>query len=168
MGGRQTGQPPGAGPEAARHLSQQQEQQHRGDRMQGHIHRVVPAGLQPEQLAIQHVRIGRQRMIGIGMPVVRIITQAAPGKAAIEMLVLIDVVIVIEVDEIVASRLAEDQNHGKDTGIRRSPTSRGDCPNVTGSRNLEPPPQKPAVETRTGFRTSFRTNQAVDRSSVTP
>ena len=74
----------GAGPKAAGHLPQQQEQQRRGDRVQDDVHQVVPARVQPEQLAIQHVRIGRQRMVGIRMPVAGIIDQALPGEAPID------------------------------------------------------------------------------------
>ncbi len=50
-------------------------------------------------------------MVGIRVPVVGIVEQAVPGQAAIDVLVVVDVVIVVIVDEIVASRLAENEDH---------------------------------------------------------
>ena len=74
---------------------------------------MVPAGLQPEQLAIEHVRIGRQRMVGIGVPVAGIVLQAVPGQPAIDMFVVVDVAVIVVVDKIVACRLAENEDHGQ-------------------------------------------------------
>ena len=52
-------------------------------------------------------------MVGIRMPVVDIVDQSVPREAVIEMLVVVDVVIVVIVDEIVASRLAENEDHSE-------------------------------------------------------
>jgi hypothetical protein len=52
-------------------------------------------------------------MEGIRVKVVGIVEQALPGEALIDMLVIVDVSIVVKVDKIVASRLAENQNGGK-------------------------------------------------------
>ena len=79
-----------------------------------------PPACQPEQLAIEHVRIGRQRMVGIGMPVVGIVDQAPPREAAIEMLVVVDVVIVVIVDEIVACRLAKNEDNARHSRVQTS------------------------------------------------
>ena len=100
----------GAGPQATGHPPHQQEQQNGGRRVQGNVHRVVPAGLQPEQLAVEHVRVARQRMVRIAVPVKCIIDDARPAKAVVEMLVVVDVMIVVVVDEIVGSRLAENEH----------------------------------------------------------
>ena len=49
-------------PHRSRHFFQGKKKQDCGDTVQQHIDEVMPAGLEPEQLAIQHVRDGGERM----------------------------------------------------------------------------------------------------------
>ena len=102
---------PRAGPERSRHPPQRQEQDDRGGGVQEHVGQVVATGLQSVEIAVQHVREPGQRV-----PVERLVRGDCPGdcltgQAVLDVCVVEDVVIVVEVDDVVADRLAKDDDH---------------------------------------------------------
>ena len=102
---------PGAGPERPGHPPQGQKQEDRRGGVQEHVGQMMAAGLQAIKLAVQHVREPGQRM-----PVAGVVRGERPGdslagQAPADVPVLVDVIVVVEVDEVVAGRLAEDGDH---------------------------------------------------------
>ena len=73
---REHGRHKSAAPNRAGHLFENEKQQHHGDAVQQNIGEMVAAGVEPEKLAIQHVRDRRERM-----PVLCVNVGERPGKS---------------------------------------------------------------------------------------
>ena len=74
---------------------------------------MMAAGLQAIKLAVEHVREPGERV-----PVAGVVRSEGPGDSLagqppIDMRVFTDVFVVVEVDELVAGRLAKDGGHGQ-------------------------------------------------------
>ena len=99
----------GAAPNRAGHRFEHEKQQHDGDAVQQDASEMVAAGVEPEKLAIQHVRNRRERM-----PVLRVNVGKRPRNsvqrdAARYNLFSVDVGVVVVIDEAVPKRLAKNQ-----------------------------------------------------------
>ena len=79
-----------------------------------HIHKMMRPRLQPEKLTIQHVRHGRERVPIIGMDVGERPNNTAPVQSRPNVVVFADVDRIIEVEEPVADRLAENRPGNRD------------------------------------------------------
>jgi uncharacterized protein YoaH (UPF0181 family) len=112
-----------ARPKAGCHLLKHEKQQNNRNRVQQQIDEMMAAGLEAEQLAIEHVRERGERV-----PVARMRVGERPGnvterKASAYGRVVSDINWIIEINEVVAKRLREDEpgnrnetNADNDTG----------------------------------------------------
>ncbi len=101
----------GTRPKIAGHPPQNQKE----DDCRGHVKQdvaeVMSPGRQPVKLAIQHVGEPSERVPVAGMAAGEGPSDALDGQAAGDWQIPAHVVFVIVVDEVVAERLAEDENH---------------------------------------------------------
>jgi hypothetical protein len=77
--------------------------------MEEHIREVMSTGIEPEQLAIEHVRNTRQGMPVSGMKMGKYSNHAIECDALDDARILVNVNVVIEIDEIVPECLPKDQ-----------------------------------------------------------
>ena len=96
-------------PYRGRHFFQGQKKQNRGEAMQQHAHKMMPAGPEAEQLTIHHVRNRRERMPVLRMNVRERPSNAVPAQAGANVRVLDHVSRVVIIDELKAKRLTEDR-----------------------------------------------------------
>jgi len=101
MESEQAGYESGA-PKRTSHPLQEQKQEHGIDNMERQVGEVRRAGIQPEQLDIEHV--GHP---GQGMPIAGVVGGegpecARPGQAGLHLWVLGDVILVVEIEELMA------------------------------------------------------------------
>ena len=101
----------GAGPEIVCHPPQHQEQQDRGGGVQQHIREMVAAGVQPVELAVQHVGKPGKRVPVVGVRAGEGPGNAIKAKTVLHVLVFVYVEVVIQVDEVVRNGLTEDHRH---------------------------------------------------------
>ena len=92
-----------------RHVAKHEKEQDDRNRVQEDIREMMSAGLEPKELAIEHVGNRRQRM-----PVPRVAVPERPndsgqGEAAGYDRVFIDVDVIVEVNEFVTKRLPENE-----------------------------------------------------------
>src|ERR1700719_3292715 len=98
-----------AAPERARHLPEDEEKENRVRRVEQHIGEVMPARAEAVELAVQHVGKPGERV-----PVRRVRLGERPDNSfarqpAKDLRILIHIRAVIEIDELVMNRLAENQ-----------------------------------------------------------
>ena len=91
----------GAWPDRASHSSQHQKQEHGIEDVQQDVRQMVPAGAQPEELAVEHVGKPRERM-----PIVRVVggerpNDALPVEAGLDMGIGYYVVRIVTMNEFV-------------------------------------------------------------------
>src|ERR1700686_1172351 len=91
--------------------------------MQKNIRKMMSARFQPVELAIQHMRDGRQRMPVLGMNMCEGPRDTRDSETACYFRILIDVVLIIVVNELVPERLAKNQPHDK--GKKNADAGRG-------------------------------------------
>ena len=101
-------------PDCAGHLLQYEKQQDDCDRVEDNICKVMAAGAEPPQMAVQHVRYGRQRMPVVGVLPAKCADDAMNRQSTGDARIRINVGIVIEVDEVVADSLAKHQPRNGD------------------------------------------------------
>ena len=89
------------------HLFQHEKKQQHRYRMQEHISEVMTAGLESEQLAVEHVRNRRQRMPVSCVSMGKCADEAIGREALCDPRVFVHVHVIIEVDEIVPKSLTE-------------------------------------------------------------
>ena len=77
--------------------------------MKAHIRKVMSTGVQPEQLAIEHMRNTRQRMPVSRMKMGKYSNHAIEREALDNARIPININVIIEIDEIVTERLTKDQ-----------------------------------------------------------
>ena len=77
--------------------------------MQQHIGEVMAAGLEPEQLGVEHVRNRRERMPVSRMRMGKRDEYAGERKSSVDDRVLININIIVEIDEIVPQCLTENE-----------------------------------------------------------
>lgn len=77
--------------------------------MKEHIRKVMPTGVEPEQLAIEHMRNTRQRMPVSRMKMGKCSNHAIEREALDDARIFININVVIEIDEIVPERSPKDQ-----------------------------------------------------------
>ena len=77
--------------------------------MKEHIRKVMSTSVQPEKLAIEHMRNTRQRVPVSRMKMGKYSNYAIEGEALDDARILININVVIEIDEIVPERLSKDQ-----------------------------------------------------------
>ena len=94
MPGEQRGHK-GAGPQRIRQPEQQHEKQERVGRVKQDVDAMMRAGVQAEQLAVQHVRKPGQRMPVAGVPGREGPFDAGPGQAVLDHLIFGDVIVVV-------------------------------------------------------------------------
>ena len=101
-----------AAPQAPGHLPQHQKQQHRRGGVQQDIDQMMSAGVQPEELAVQHVgKRGERNPVG-DLRVGKGPAHRLHGQSLFHHRVLIHILVVIIIDELKMRRLSEDgQNH---------------------------------------------------------
>jgi hypothetical protein len=98
-----------ASPQTPGHSLEREKQEDDGYRVQKNIGEMMPASVQPVQLAIQHVRNGRD-----GVPVTAYCVCEAPSDPSQrqpcgDVSIRIDVLWVVEADELMSQGLAENQ-----------------------------------------------------------
>ena len=98
----------------ARELREQEKKKGRCRAVQQHIHKMMRTRLQTEKLTIQHVRHGRERMPIMGMDVGERPSNALPAQSGTNVVIFADVNRVVEVDEVMADRLAENRPRNRD------------------------------------------------------
>ena len=81
--------------------------------MQQNVGRVMPTGVEAVDLAVEHVRQPGQRMPVGDVDVREDPRGAADRQAGGDVRILVDVLIVVEIHELVADRLTEDEPHGQ-------------------------------------------------------
>ena len=77
--------------------------------MEEHIREVMSTGVEPEQLAIEHMRDTRQRMPVSRMKMGKYSNHAIEREALDDARILININVVIEIDEIAPKCLPKDQ-----------------------------------------------------------
>ena len=108
MDGEQRGHE-GAGPKLAGHLPPDQKQCDRRGGVQQQIGQMVPPGVQPEHLAIEHVRNHRQRIPLAHRAAGQRPLQSVGRQAVIDVRVVSDIQAVVVFEEGVPQRLAVDR-----------------------------------------------------------
>src|SRR5580658_7432769 len=98
----------GAPPKETRHSPQNQKKQDGRRRMEQDTGKMMSAGFQSIQLAIQHMRNPRHRMPVIGVKMSKGPDNPMNGQSLLDNGILIHVIIVIKIDESEIYRLAED------------------------------------------------------------
>ena len=98
-----------AWPKRTRHLFEHEEKQQHRYRVQQHISEVMAAGLEPEQLAVEHVRNRRERMPVPRMRMGKRAEYAGHRKSSVDDRVLININMIVEIDEIVPQSLTENE-----------------------------------------------------------
>ena len=98
-------------PHRSSHPPQHEEEPYRHGRVQQHIGEVVPPRCQTVDLAVEHVRDPRQRMPVAVVTATEDPGDSVPGESLTDVRVGIHVHVVINVDELVSERPAEDQSH---------------------------------------------------------
>jgi hypothetical protein len=98
-----------APPQTPSHLLESEKQEDDGYRVQKNIGEMMPASVEPVQLAIQHVRNGRE-----GVPVTPYCVDKAPSDPSQrqpggDVSIRIDVLWVVEADKLMSQGLAENQ-----------------------------------------------------------
>ena len=102
-----------ARPEIAGHLPQYQEQKDRGSGVEQNVRQMVPAGAKSVKLAIEEVREAGQWVPVSAMAMREHPADALRGQPALNGKILIDVSAVVQVNELMADRLAECQANRK-------------------------------------------------------
>src|SRR4029077_12209418 len=117
-----------AWPKRARHLLEHQKKQQHRYRMQEHISDVMAAGLQPEQLAVEHVRNRRERMSVPRMRMGKRAEYAVHRESSGDDRVLINIRMIVEIDEIVPQSLTKNEPRDcnqSEADIQRCESQRG-------------------------------------------
>ena len=98
-----------AWPKRASHLFEHEEKQQHRYRVQQHISEVMAAALEPEQLAVEHVRNRRERMPVPRMRMRKRAEYAVDRKSSGDGRVLIHIRVIVEIDEIVPQSLTKNE-----------------------------------------------------------
>src|SRR5262245_28587454 len=91
------------------HLPQREKQEDDGYRVQKNIGEMMPAGVQPVQLAIQHVRNSRDWVPVTGYCVGKAPNDPSQRQPCGDVPIRIDIMWVVEADELMSQGLAENQ-----------------------------------------------------------
>ena len=102
-----------AAPQAASHLPQHQEQQHRVGGVPENIDQVMPARAHSEELAIQHVGKRGERNPIVGLRVREGPADSLDGQTFAHYRILVNILLVIVIDERELRRLPEDDQNGQ-------------------------------------------------------
>ena len=98
-----------ASPQAGGRLLEKNKKKYRGGAVKENIHKMMGAWIQAEQLAIEHVRDGRERMPVLRMNMGERPPDAAPGQACAHMHVVEHVKRIVVVNELMPKCLAENR-----------------------------------------------------------
>src|SRR5882724_2123936 len=117
-----------APPERARHLPEDKKEQRRGQGMNEDVGEMMAGWIEAVELRIHHVRNPGERMPVAGMDMAERPPDSIPTEPAIDPRVFEDVIAVVEIDEVVAERLSEDEPDEcpeKDNNAERQPAIAG-------------------------------------------
>ena len=102
-----------AGPQAARHAPENQEQEDRRNGVQQDVDDMVHRGGMAEEVPHEHVREARQRGPAFQMPPGKHRQEVFGGQFSRHQRVVIDALVVVVIDEVEAGRLTKYQPDGQ-------------------------------------------------------